>query len=121
MHHCGTRVSFFAESKKSRLKIARFFKPKFLKAFGTHQDGALHHNNPAKIAIWEQRFLRPSHVRQDQPDLLLSIGTGTTIDSASLGPQSPAQKRFWTRIIDAFDWNLDSEQAWKEVINFTPD
>lgn len=56
----------------------------------------------------------------EHPDFVLSIGTGTKIEEPNAGPQSPAKEKFLTRIFQAFNWNIDAEQAWKDVINFTP-
>jgi hypothetical protein len=92
-----------------------------LKYFGTHQDGALHHNNPGKIALWERKYIWPDKA-ESQPDFVLSIGTGLAVkrDITRLGPFSPAMDSCFSRIRDAFSWNIDAEQAWKDIMNFTP-
>ncbi|KIW00820.1 hypothetical protein, variant [Verruconis gallopava] len=98
-----------------------FFKPQLLKHFGTFQDGALHHNNPTKIALWEQQYIWPEKTGL-QPDFVLSIGTGCAAkqDVIKTGPFSPAKDRFLSRIFEAFNWNIDAERAWRDIINFTP-
>jgi hypothetical protein len=46
---------------------------------------------------------------------MLSIGTGYVPERLSLlRPKSPG---FWTRVKDAWDWNLCGERQWKEIIN----
>lgn len=42
------------------------------------------------------------------------------MDKASPLPHSPAFDGFITRLVDAFNWNIDAERAWKDVMNFTP-
>jgi hypothetical protein len=51
---------------------ARFFKPKYLPAYGTLQDGGLKHNNPARPGLHEVRRT----CGDDDCDVVLSIGTG---------------------------------------------
>jgi hypothetical protein len=92
-----------------------------LKLFGPQQDGALHHHNPAKIALWEQRFIWGCESQQERPDCLLSIGTGTKVENFKENLISPAKERSHTRVIAALNWNLDAEQAWKDVENFASD
>lgn len=117
--------------------LDRFFKPVNMKYFGTFQDGALHHNNPAKIALWEQSFIWPEKTDPGPSDLLLSIGTGDAREDGErrgrdgrstpgsspagrkTGPLSPIRDGWLVRCFEAFNWNLDGERSWREVINFT--
>ena len=54
-----------------------FFKPFRTRAWPckTYIDGALYHNNPARVANHERKFLWPD-VAENAPDILLSLGTG---------------------------------------------
>ena len=108
-------TSFYVSTRYSRR--LSFFKPRRLKFLGTHQDGGLHHNNPSKIARWEQKFIWPG--KTQQPDFFLSVGTGTTVEDDSVQKQL-ATKGFIPRLVEAFNWNLDGEQAWKDFINDIP-
>jgi hypothetical protein len=85
-----------------------------LKQFGKHQDGALHHNNPAKIALWESKYIWPEKNICGHPDLLLSIGSGIA-RGFDKNQRSPG---LFKRVMDAFNRNMCGAQAWKELINF---
>jgi hypothetical protein len=85
-----------------------------LKYFGPHQDGALHHNNPSNIALWELPFLWPNRGEEGQPDYILSLGTGMSTRKLS------GSSHFLSSVSNAFDWHLDSDRAWKHIINSTP-
>jgi hypothetical protein len=50
---------------------ASYFKPKYLPAYGTLQDGGLKHNNPSRPGLHEVR-----RTSGDDCDVVLSIGTG---------------------------------------------
>ncbi|KAI9691461.1 MAG: hypothetical protein M1822_007532 [Bathelium mastoideum] len=55
-----------------------FFKPFHVNrgyTWRTYLDGALYHNNPARVANHERKFLWPD-VAGNPPDILLSLGTG---------------------------------------------
>jgi hypothetical protein len=84
-----------------------------LKCFGPHQDGALHHNNPSNIALWELPFLWPNRGDEGQPDYILSLGTGMSTRKLS------GSGHIFSSVSNAFDWHLDSDRAWKQIINST--
>lgn len=55
------------------LTSIRFFQSKYLRGFGSLQDGGLRANNPGEIALEECRVIWPS---AKVPDLHISVGTG---------------------------------------------
>ncbi len=92
------------------------------------QDGGLKHNMPAKLATWEVKYLWPD---RPDPDLLLSLGTGTMLDA----PNSPHIKgtHMWSRMCESTMigrflkrlWkilmdSMDAQAAWVEFYNTLP-
>jgi hypothetical protein len=75
-------------------------------------DGALFYNNPATVANQERKLLWPDASGQ-QPDILLSIGTGCP-------PEDPSPVGSWRRLagmfqpaLNRFDSMLDAQNAWE--------
>lgn len=76
-----------------------FFKPfKHPRCDRTYMDGALYYNNPIKIANNERKLLW-SDVADNEPDLVLSIGTGQNLEETvtcikqGLRSQNEGEKR----------------------------
>ncbi|KAK5111092.1 hypothetical protein LTR85_012267 [Meristemomyces frigidus] len=84
---------------------------------GDLQDGALRHNNPVNIALWESSRIWPI----DTPrDVVLSLGTGTTPTAAT--PQTtPARHtfndKFIPRLCRSFLTSIDGELTWRDLLN----
>lgn len=98
----------------------------------TFQDGGLKFNNPVGLANEERRILWPESKDQD-PDILLSIGTG--YDSL-LQPRPAAQskpgpldylKRLFKLAADILQNDLDCQRIWRDfrdsqgIYNFAPE
>lgn len=79
-----------------------FFKGEVKREF---VDGALYHNCPVKIAIHEKRLLWPD-VRMDDPDILLSLGTGKGHPTLDNSVFQPTAGRIGRRGIIAKSWEL---------------
>lgn len=97
----------------------RFFKPKFLKAFGYLQDGGMRANNPTEAGLWELGKIWP---RCAQPTMVLSIGTGSRSASAGhsgLAPRGIIQDGFVARAYRAFmsSPSLDGQSSWLALLN----
>ena len=105
------RVRFFADD------LISLFKPTHIPGIGTFQDGGLKHNNPVNLALWESHQIWPSVV---QPDIVVSLGTGTEKDSTS--PRAPNFRHvlrdgFIPRLYRSFLSSLDGEGTWRELMN----
>lgn len=97
--------------------MPRLFKPFKIHALDTYQDGALRHNNPINIALWESKFIWPSIVR---PDVVVSLGTGTRDMSQS--PYMTSPKSFWKatsipRLWESFKCLIDGQIIWLDLLN----
>ncbi|KAL9129888.1 MAG: hypothetical protein Q9217_001788 [Psora testacea] len=92
------------------LTSSSLFKPINISGLGLVQDGALVHNNPAQLAEWEFRRLWPN---LERPDLMVSLGTGTSVPTL----RSPAKAGFVLRLWRSFMSLLDGQRAWGEVLN----
>lgn len=70
----GVSLSSFVAVDPAELP-PRLFKPVAIPGIGLGlvQDGALAHNNPAKLAEWESRLIWPHH---NKVDIVVSLGTG---------------------------------------------
>ncbi|MCJ1473164.1 hypothetical protein MMC13_001815 [Lambiella insularis] len=87
---------------------------------GTFQDGGLKHNNPVNLALWESRQIWPSI---SQPDLVLSLGTGTEIPKSPSAPHFRHVFRdgFLPRIYRSFMSSLDGQNTWRDFVNHLDD
>jgi hypothetical protein len=65
------------------------------------------HNNPAKIALWESRVIWPL---VDEPDILVSIGTGYT--AAARGSEETITGGFIPRLLQPLMHSMDGELIW---------
>lgn len=90
----------------------------------TFNDGGIKHNNPVFVANREREILWPKLAQQD-PDLLLSIGTGFDSNAKAShdnpGPKSKAGVEGYLRrmlriALDAIQDNLDCEMTWRNFI-----
>ena len=92
------------------------FQPAHIPNVGSFQDGGLKHNNPVNLALWESRYIWPS---VNQPDLVLSLGTGTVLsDSASApGFRHILKDGFLPRLYRSFMSSLDGQRAWRDLVN----
>ncbi|KAK0836741.1 hypothetical protein LTS02_018082, partial [Friedmanniomyces endolithicus] len=93
------------------------FSPLSLPDLGTFQDGALRHNNPVNIALWEASRI---WARYTQKDVVLSLGTGTGPDAVS--PQRTSTRPsfrdgFIPRLCRSFLTGLDGEMTWRHLLN----
>lgn len=91
------------------------------------QDGGIKHNMPAKLATWEIKYLWPD---RPDPDFLLSLGTGTMLETTSSPQVSPSMwsrmlestmvgrfmRRLWKILMDS----MDAQVAWVEFYNSLP-
>lgn len=92
------------------------FKKTKISDIGTFQDGALKHNNPSILALWESRKLWPSVA---QPDVFVLLGTGTSNYPRSKAPKFRHIYRdgFIPRLLRSFSSLLDGQRTWQDLIN----
>ena len=92
------------------------FQPVRISSVGTFQDGGLKHNNPINLALWESRYIWPS---LSKPDLVLSLGTGTTHASSPAAPnfRHVVHDGFIPRLWRSFMSSLDGQAAWRDLWN----
>lgn len=89
-----------------------------------YQDGAIHHNNPVVVANQERRLIWPDEPCEF-PDLILSLGTGTSPELEREGGDAQEKyQRFrglWNNIYhlakDHFELALDCNHAWNNFVN----
>lgn len=84
---------------------------------GSFEDGALKHNNPVDIAVWECKHIWPELVR---PDIVLSLGTGHSVTATSprsASPQSALKDKFVFRLWRSFMTSIDGQSAWRDLMN----
>ena len=96
---------------------SRLFAPFSLPGLGSFQDGALRHNNPINIALWESSRI---WTRDTPKDIVLSLGTGTTANNASPQTRSSGQTfsdKFIPRLCRSFLTSLDGELIWRDLLN----
>lgn len=94
----------------------RYFKP----YKGYHDGGLGGHNNPVNLALWEQDLIWDR--KGKQPDFVLSLGTGSTIESDSGDAQGNANaswisQLFLPRLVRSFMKLLDGQKTWLELLN----
>jgi hypothetical protein len=97
----------------------RYFKPFHHQASGhIFADGALSFNNPVQIAHNESKLLWPHH---PQPDILLSIGTGSVREpEIQAGPEPERESRSPLRyfhrlkviVTHQTEQNMNTQKAW---------
>ena len=83
---------------------------------GSFQDGGLKRNNPVRLALWESRLLWPSLKR---PDFVLSLGTGTDLNSRLDAPpfRHILRDGFVCRAYRWLKGAIDGEDEWQNLIN----
>ena len=84
---------------------------------GKFQDGALRHNNPISIALWECDRIWP---RETPKDVVLSLGTGRTAivtTPQAVSPDHTVNSKFIPRLCRSFLTGLDGEMAWRQLLN----
>jgi len=89
---------------------------------GSFQDGALRHNNPVNIALWEGDRVWSSNTPRD---VVLSLGTGTgsipttphTSSPRTATPQWSFSSGFIPRLCRSFLTSLDGEMTWRELLH----
>lgn len=92
-----------------------------------YYDGGVHYNNPVEVADRERKLIWPD-LQDQEPDLLLSVGTAYNTRSKS--PQSPvlarhvatkgmfAYVRYLAKLaVDHIVVSLDSEKKWHDYID----
>ena len=103
--------SKFGRLEFSLIELSSYLPSARISPIGTFQDGSLKFNNPARLALKESRVIWPS-IRQ--PDVVLSLGTGTQAEGRS--PQATHTgvfSRFYRYVIHG----IDAEHAWNELLN----
>lgn len=93
-----------------------FFKP--FENFRTglkYIDGSIYHNNPASVAECERKLLWPD-VRNQPPDIFLSIGTSVLPRVTNLKTKEPS-RRFpdalgFSELTNNFNNTLDAQKLW---------
>lgn len=94
----------------------------------TFNDGGIKFNNPIFIADNERKLVWPDLAEQD-PDILLSIGTGynskAKANTSNPGPRSKIGMEGYVRrmlriALDAIQGNLDCEATWRDFISRLP-
>ncbi|CUS07175.1 unnamed protein product [Tuber aestivum] len=101
-----------------------------LAGLGTFQDGGLWENNPTSAALWESSHIWPN---SSEPDLVLSLGTGSTLytpHSTGQCPVGPLEPRgdgslvrgggFLSRAYRSYMYLLDGEPAWQKLLGGLP-
>lgn len=97
----------------------RYFKP----YKGYHDGGLGGHNNPVNLALWEQDLIW--NRKGKQPDFVLSLGTGSTIETDSGDTNgntntSWISQLFLPRLYRSFMKLLDGQKTWLELLNSVP-
>lgn len=90
----------------------------YFRAFNGFHDGGLGgHNNPVKLALWEQNLLWDR--KSKQPDVIVSLGTGskTASDTSKRGRVSRLSELFLPRLLRSFMMLLDGQKTWVELVN----
>ncbi|KAI9770218.1 MAG: hypothetical protein M1839_003246 [Geoglossum umbratile] len=90
-----------------------------LKSHGLFHDGGLRHNNPSQLGLCEARKRWPG---VQQPDILLSCGTGTARCPQSPRDDQPERQNllkngFIPRLIRCWSRSLDAQEAWEQLQN----
>lgn len=89
----------------------------------TFDDGALRCNNPASLADKERKVLWPELSKQD-PDIMLSLGTGFDPDPPQVADDSPRPETGITSFLHkmkdlgytAVLEDMDSEMKWRNLL-----
>ena len=120
-HFCSSNVSRDATREKpsANRRALRLFRPIQISTLGTFQDGGLKHNNPIHLALWESRQIWPSI---KQPDVVVSLGTGTTVNGNALPPTDSNFRHvindgFVPRLWRSFMSSLDGQSTWRDLWN----
>ncbi|OAF58334.2 hypothetical protein VC83_06606 [Pseudogymnoascus destructans] len=108
------------EAARATSAASPYFKP----YKGYHDGGLGGHNNPVNLALWEQDLLWDR--KGKQPDFVLSLGTGSTIESID-GSDTQGNKNaswisqlFLPRLVRSFMKLLDGQKTWLELFNSVP-
>ena len=94
------------------------YPPAYTAATGLIQDGGMSgHNNPIKLALWESLRIDPSLSR---PDLMVSVGTGTSRKTKS--PRGASFRHvlfdgFISRLWRAYMSSFDGESNFRDIMN----
>ncbi len=94
------------------------YPPAYTCATGPIQDGGMSgHNNPIKLALWESLRIDPS---LSKPDLVVSVGTGTSTKTKS--PRAASFRHvlfdgFIPRLWRAYMSSFDGESNFRDVVN----
>ena len=97
----------------------RLYPPAYIHATGHVQDGGMtKHNNPIKLALWESK-----RIDHSEPDIVVSVGTGTTNAPASLKATSLRRvlDHFVPRLWRNYMFSFDGESNFEDVINSLPE
>lgn len=90
----------------------------------TYVDGAIYHNNPIQIADQERKLIWPN-LKNEYPDIVLSIGTTFNPNSRSSGEKASGSrlgvwshgKSLYKMAIDRIASTLDSEKTWETYMS----
>lgn len=125
-------LAYLTELKSQRASCTSaapfYFKAKDVPGLATFHDGALNHNCPARVAIWESKVIWQedcdihggilSNVRLDH---FLSLGTGATTSSIlEMGHHSPQHTHFLRRGYSHAGHVLDAQRQWREFMEDVP-
>ncbi|KAK7557627.1 hypothetical protein IWX91DRAFT_110775 [Phyllosticta citricarpa] len=130
-----------AEDSDAELKIWEAARctsaaPRYFKSFDhkasqqVYLDGAIYHNNPITIAERERKLIWPTRP-SEPPDMVLSIGTGSSLSmNRQESPVSPSvrqggvieyPKRLFRILRGVLGTSLDCERIWNEFLTGLPD
>ncbi|GIZ48196.1 hypothetical protein CKM354_001126600 [Cercospora kikuchii] len=105
------------EAGRATSAAPAFFRTAKVPNVGTFQDGGLRLNNPVNVGLAEVRQVWSASTKVD---VMLSLGTGTTQETAPI-PAPPSRGRFKDsfipRIYRSFMSGMDGEVAWRQLSN----
>ncbi|KAL9047302.1 MAG: hypothetical protein Q9214_000088 [Letrouitia sp. 1 TL-2023] len=115
------------EAARATSAAPRYFKPLWHgPSKQVYIDGGIYHNNPIQIADNERKLIWPS-IRNDHPDIVLSIGTAYNPSTQNFrekesSPRSPLRgifshgKSLYKLAVDHISSTLDSEKTWEDYM-----
>ena len=113
---CVSPLILTGPSTSPESNIDRLFRPAEIASHGAFQDGGLRFNNPINLVISEARYIWQ---HSNMPDVVLSLGTGTT---EAQSPKAPKFRHvlndgFIPRLCRSFMTSMDGQGTWRELEN----